>query len=391
MAMVQEAPVWPSRSKRWGWIIALAVLAIAIAAGGLALRPPAVAALQVQAAPLVRTLQFTARVATASRVDVGATVTGRVRRVLVDEGARVAAGQPLIELEDEELRAALAQARASRLQAQATLRNARAELERAQALVAQGFVSASRTDEARRATEVADAQVRAAQATEVAAQARLDQARIVAPRDARVLFRQVEPGQIVQAGRALLSLALAGPTQLVAQVDERFLEQLQVGQQAFVVADAFPQERFAARVAVLAPAIDAQRGAVEVKFSLEGDMPAFLREDLTVSVEVETARRERALAIPLTALRGPASVLVAQDGRAQLRGVRLGLRTLAAAEVLEGLAPGDLVLLGDAVQAGQRVRPQATPWQATGAVAASHGAADGGREMSRALTGAMGR
>lgn len=381
----------PSRFKRWGWIIALVILAVAIAAAGLALRPPAVPALQVQAVPLVRTLQFTARVATASRVEVGATVTGRVRRVLVEEGAQVSAGQPLIELEDEELRAALAQARASHLQAQATLRNARAELERAQALVAQGFVSASRTDEARRATEVADAQVRAAQAAEVAAQARLGQARIVAPRNARVLTRQVEPGQIVQAGRALLSLALAGPTQLVAQVDERFLEQLQVGQQAFVVADAFPQQRFTAQVIVLAPAIDAQRGSVEVKLAIEGAVPSFLREDLTVSVEVATARRDQALAIPLTALRGPASVLVAQGGRAQLRTVRLGLRTLEAAEVVEGLAPGDLVLLGDAVQAGQRVRPQATAWHPTGAVASTARPMDGAREMSRAITGAMGR
>ena len=202
-------------------VIALALLALLIAAAGFALRPPVVPALQVQPAPLQRTLQFSARVATLSRVDVGATVTGRVRQVLVDEGARVKAGQPLIELEEDELRAALAQARAAQAQAQATLRNAQAELERAQALVAQGFVSASRTDEARRVTDVARAQLQAADATLQVAQARLAQARIVAPRDARVLARHVEPGQIVQAGKALLALALAGPTQLEAQVDEQ--------------------------------------------------------------------------------------------------------------------------------------------------------------------------
>lgn len=376
-------------SRRWGWIAVLAVLALLAAVAVVLLRPPLVSALEVRPAPLVRTLQFSARVATVSRVDVGATLTGRVRRVLVEEGAQVRAGQPLVELEEDELRATLAQARAAQVQAQATLRNSVVELDRTQALVAQGFVSASRSDEARRAADVARAQLQAADATAQAAQARLSQARIVAPRDARVLARHTEPGQIVQAGKSLLALALAGPTQLEAQVDERFLEQLAVGQQAFVVADAFPERRFAARVLSLAPAIDAQRGSVEVKFALEGQAPAFLREDLTVSMEVLTGRRDSALVIPLAALRGPASVLVAQDGRAQLRTVRLGLRTMEAAEVLEGLAAGDLVLTG-AAEPGQRMRPQPVHWQPQG-LGATGGTSDPAREAGRALAGAMGR
>jgi multidrug efflux pump subunit AcrA (membrane-fusion protein) len=109
-----------------------------------------------------------------------------------------------------------------------------------------------------------------------------------------VLARTVEPGQIVQPGRALLSLSLAGALQLEAQVDERYLEQLLVGQPASVVADAFPGQRFAARVQSIAPLVDAQRGAIEVKLALPQRAPDFLREDMTLSVEVETARRERA-------------------------------------------------------------------------------------------------
>jgi HlyD family secretion protein len=121
----------------------------------------------------------------------------------------------------------------------------------------------------------AQAQLALAQAATQAARARLAQATVLAPADARVLVREVEPGQIVQPGKALLSLALAGPTQLVAQVDERFLDQLQVGQKATVVADAFAGQRFAARVLSIAPAVDAQRGAIEVKFALEQHRPPF--------------------------------------------------------------------------------------------------------------------
>ena len=410
--------------------------------GAATLRGPQVDALVVQSAPLVRTLQFSARVATLSRVDVGSTVTGRVAQVRVMEGTQVRQGDVLVQLESDELRAALAQAvaaerqakarleglrstgrtaaQAARAQADASLQAASASLARVQQLVAEGFYSPAQLDEARRAVDVAraqqlsaqaqlqatadagtevaqaQAQLALAQAATVAAQARLAQATLVAPADARVLVREVEPGQIVQPGKALFSLALAGPTQLVAQVDERFLEQLQLGQPAWVVADAFAGQRFAARVLSIAPAVDAQRGAIEVKFSIE-QAPAFLREDMTLSVEVETARRERTLVLPQAALRGPAggdqaSVLVLQDGRAQVRNVRLGLRTLDAVEVLGGLKESDTVLRGHAsLQDGQRVRARTVPW--TTASSAPPAAAQGnqGGGAGPALTGTMER
>ena len=430
-------------NRRWlVWALGAAVLLAAVAMGAATLRGPQVDALVVQSAPLVRTLQFSARVATLSRVDVGSTVTGRVAQVRVMEGTEVRQGDVLVQLESDELRAALAQAvaaerqakarleglrstgrtaaQAARAQADASLQAASASLARVQQLVAEGFYSPAQLDEARRAVDVAraqqlsaqaqlqanadagtevaqaQAQLALAQAATVAAQARLAQATLVAPADARVLVREVEPGQIVQPGKALFSLALAGPTQLVAQVDERFLEQLQLGQPAWVVADAFAAQRFAARVLSIAPAVDAQRGAIEVKFSIE-QAPAFLREDMTLSVEVETARRERTLVLPQAALRGPAggdqaSVLVLQDGRAQVRNVRLGLRTLDAVEVLGGLKESDTVLRGHAsLQDGQRVRARTVPW--TTASSAPPAAAQGnqGGGAGPALTGTMER
>jgi len=418
----------------------LAIVVVTLLAGAaLAVwltRAPSVPAVVVQVEPLVRTLQFSARVATLSRVDVGSTLTGRVAQVAAVEGAQVKEGELLIRLESDELRAALGQAEASQRQAAARLAGlrssgrglaqageaqadsvrvaAQADLKRTEDLVAKGFLSASRLDEARRAAEVARAQQAGArsqaaavadQGTEVmqaqaqlalarsavdAARARLAQAVIGAPADARVLTRLVEPGQIVQPGRALMSLALAGPLRLVAQVDERYLEQLRVGQPASVLADAFPARRFAAQVLSIAPLVDALRGAIEVKFSPSGEAPSFLREDMTLSIEVETGRRAQALVVPVDALHGAESgadarVLIESGGRVEERKVRLGLRTLDAAEVLEGLAAGDRVLLGAAPAPGKRVRAGTTPRAAT----ASRGRA--GEDAGSALTNAMGR
>ncbi len=409
----------------------------------LGLRPSLVDSVTVQTTRLVRSVQFSARVATLARVEVGSTVTARVAQVLVREGEQVKAGDALVRLESDELQAALAQAQAAQIQAQArllglrstgraqtqaslaqaqaTVHAAQADVARTQQLVAQGFLSPARLDEAQRALSVAQAaqagaaaqvqastesgtdvnqaqaQLEAARAATQAAQARLSQMVLRAPSDARVLTRTVEPGQIVQPGRALLSLALTGPTQLKAQVDERFLAELVPGQSATVVADAFANQRLASKVAFIAPAVDVQRGAVEVTLTLDQPAPAFLREDMTLSVEVETARRDQALVVPLAALRmapgapeDAADVLLAVDGRAQLQRIRLGVRSLQAVEVLDGLKAGDTLLLGNGVQAGQRVRVRdaatapvvsATP----GTTAGSAGAA------GAALTNAMGR
>jgi HlyD family secretion protein len=418
------------------------LLLVAVVAGGAIAwrqRPVDVAVVEARYAPLVRSLRFSARVEALSRVDVGSTVTGRVLRVLGTEGLQVRKDDLLLELESQELQAALAQAQASRqqalarlaglrstgrgsvqaalAQAQAAATAAQAEFERVQQLVAQQFLSASRLDDARRSRDVAAAQLDAARSqvqavsdtgTDVvqaqaqlqladagiaAAQARLAQTRLRAPADAQVLLRQVEPGQIVQPGKALLTLALQGPTQLSAQVDERFLDQLALEQPAAVVADAYPGRRFAARVLSIAPAVDPQRGAIEVKFALVGDAPAFLREDMTLSIEVETGRRPRALVVPIAALTSGAdptraTLRVVLDGRIEERDVRLGLRTMGAAEVRAGLAEGDEVVLRPArVADGARVRSRLVEAQLD--VAGGGGA--GGEGGAAQLTNMMGR
>ena len=400
----------PSHRRHWWLGVVAAVVVVAGAYAGMQKwRGPLVPAVQVQTQPLLRTLQFSARVETRSRVGVGSTIVGRVDSVAVREGDTVQAGDVLVQLEQAELQAAVQQSQASLAQAQAQLANVRtnsrignqAQVAQAQAsvtqaqsdwarnqqLVGQGFLSKAALDEKRKALDVATAQLQAAQAQAAAsadggaelkgaeaqvlqaqaalaaAQAKLAQTRILAPSAGKVLLRDVEPGQIVQTGTALLQLALQGPTLIVAQVDERFLDQLREGQSAQVVADAFAGQRLPAKVQSIAPGIDAQRGSVEVKLALDDAPPDFLREDMTLSVAVATGRKEQALVLPLQALQGAregsaqAKVLVLDNGRAAARDVLVGLRTLEQAEITQGLQSGDTVLLPPA-QDGQRVRPQ---------------------------------
>src|SRR5690606_36129842 len=161
------------------------------------------------------------------------------------------------------------------------------------------------------------------------------------------LTRQVKPVELVQPGRVLFTLALTGATEIRVPLDERNLPRLALQKNALVVADAYPNQPFPAQVNFIAPSIDPQRGTVEVRLAVE-PVPDFLRQDMTVSVNIETGRRGRALAVPnvaLEAVQGDQSQwLVLRNSMVQRQRVTLGLRGLAMSEVLDGLSAGDRVL-----------------------------------------------
>lgn len=417
---------WPPRPS--GRVLAL-IAVLAVIAGWIAvqkLRGKPAESMTAQRADLMQSVVVTGRVSSESRVTVGSVITARVRSVPLREGARVKAGELLIQLEDSEQRAAAAQAEAALKSAEARLRSqeemaapmaeqqlqqaranaaaAQRERERRESLFKQGFIGQAQLDEARRADEVARAQQRSAEAQATAnirgaervtaevrvtearaaaelARARLAQTRILAPADALVLERLAEPGQIVQPGTRLMTLSIAGPVQLIAQVDEKYLAQLTVGQTASVSADAYPGQRFAARVLSVSPTVDTQRGSVEVKFSV-AEPPAYLRNDMTLSIEVETGRRKSVLAVPsvLVLTGDPPAVLLANDGKVERRAIKPGLRTLTAVEVLEGIKEGDVLLLDVTLAPGMRVRPVARG--ELGGPKVSNEVADGMRNFS---------
>jgi len=399
-----------------GWKSKLALLAVLV--GLLILtwfrwRGPLVATETVLRRDFVQSVVASGRVETPHRVDIAAQITGTVARVPVAEGQRVAAGDVLVELDSTELRASQRQAELAVQQAQARLRQlaelqapvaeqqqrqalanlniAKTQLSRQQSLFAQGFIGEAALDQARNALELADAQWRLtqkqtetlrpsgsdhalaqaalaqAQASADAAAARTRYTRIVAPTDGTLIGRSIEVGDVVQAGKLMMTLSPAGRTQLVLNIDERNLRLIAPGQKALASADAFPEQRFAAELVFINPAVNAQTGAVEVKLDVAAP-PARLSQDMTVSVDIEVARKPQALLVPLSAVRELQSAspwvlrLDEASGRAQKQAVRLGLRSGGHAEVLDGLAEGDRLLLGsEPVEAGARVRAKPTP------------------------------
>lgn len=136
------------------------------------------------------------------------------------------------------------------------------------------------------------------------------------------------------------------------------------------LAPAFPTQHFEAELAYINPAVDPARGSVEVKLRVR-EPPAYLLQDMTVSVDVEVARRNGVLAIPADTIRDSATaapwVLAVRAGRTERQSVTLGARGTGLVEVLTGLGEAELVVPGSEVkmQEGARVRVQ--PASASGA------------------------
>ena len=410
--MRDAMPSLLARLKLRGWrLVTAALLAVVLLAFGVYRFAfgPSVEVVTVVRRDVVQTVVASGRIETPYRVDIGSQVVGTVAQVPVEQGDRVKAGQTLIVLESSEAEAlekqaelavTQAQARVRQLrelqlpvadqslrQAQANLANAQVTYERNKRLYESGYVGKSILDESERALEVARTQVdtarkqvetarptgsdtamaRAAlaqaEASLQAARARLSYTTITAPRDGTLIDRDVERGDVVQPGKVLMVLAPEGETQIVVQIDERNLGRLKVGQPALASADAYANQRFKAEVVYINPGVDAQRGTVEVKLGVP-QPPAYLRQDMTVSVDIEVESHPGALAIPADAVRdlGGARpwVLKVNGGRAVRQDVRLGLRGEGWEEALAGVKEGDLLVPADntGIRPGRHVRPR---------------------------------
>jgi len=397
------------RTLRWASL----ALALALATGVYMAvnwwRGPVVPVEPVVRRDFVQTVVASGHVESPHRIDLGSQITSTVTNIPVEEGDAVKAQDVLIELAAADLIAAERQANDAVTQARAKLRqlielqapvaeqalrqaktnlqNAQSTLARNQSLREQGFIAEAALDEVRKAVDLADAQVHAAQkqlettyptgSDYAIAQSALSQAQaaadgahsraryavIRAPMDGTLIGRAVEVGDVAQPGKVLMTLSPKGKTQLVLAIDEKNLRLMALGQKAIVSADAYPQQKFGATLVFINPGVNAQTGAVDVKLDIDSP-PAFLRQDMTVSVDIEVARRQQALLIPTLLLfeAGSANpwVMKVDKGTAIKTPIKIGLQGGGYAEVLNGLNEGDTVVSGAAsIAAGARVRAHA--------------------------------
>jgi membrane fusion protein (multidrug efflux system) len=266
-------------------------------------------------------------------------VSGRITQLNFRDGDRVKKGQLLVQFDDQ-LPAAQVQ------QAQAELNIAKANNTRNAELVAQNFISRRTLDESAAAQQVAEAKLALARATE----ARL---KIIAPFDGLAGIRSVNVGDYLKDGADIVNLEDMDAIFVDYRLPERFQTKIRRGQSSVIELDALPGRKFSAIVLAIDPLIDANGRSVGVRACID-NRRLQLRPGMFARVNAVFGQRDNARVIPEEAIvpqGGKQFVIKVVNGTtpnsriSQRAEVKLGLRSPGKVEVLEGLEPGDSVVI----------------------------------------------
>jgi len=334
-----------SRNRRRRFLLPATVVAVAAFAAGCrdkkAGGPGAGAApppMPVEVAEATRgdvreTLHALGTIEAAERVRVTVEIDQIVRALPFEEGRVVRRGQVLAILNDSELRAEAGRAVALRNQARVTA-------ERFERLSQQRISSPQDLDNARAALEVAEANVRLAQA-------RLAKTRIVAPFSGVVGSRLVSPGAYVRAGDAITELARIDTVKVAFAVPERYLADLRRGASVTVTTVAFPGKPFTGAVNVVDPILDPTTRSARLSAVIPNPSGE-LRPGMSADVNAVLAERAQAVTVPDEAVFAEGDrnfVFVVQpDSTVVRRAIKLGARQPGRVEVADGLKGGEKVV-----------------------------------------------
>ncbi len=260
-------------------------------------------------------------------------VAGVVERLLCEEGDVVAEGAELLLIDNDEYRFRLEQAEADR-------RELDTRMERMQKMRDQDMVSAEEYETV--ANDLA-----AAKAAEGMARLNLSYTRVTAPFAGRVVTRNVDPGQTVSVGTQLFVVSDFTPLLARVHVPSKEFNKLKPDQPVDLVLES-SGTKLRGRIRLVSPTIDPSSGTIKVTIEIN-DYPAGVRPGDFAQVSIVTERRNNSTLVPKIAVvndRGERIVYVAQaDTTAERRVVELGFQDDQNAEVLNGVAVGDRVVV----------------------------------------------
>lgn len=223
--------------------------------------------------------------------DVATKIPGRVGHVYVDEGQRVKAGQPLLEIERDYLELDVRNAQASLERAQAVEAQAKRELERKKGLLAKHSIPESVFDQVQSAWEQSKAALDSAQVGLDTARQRLSDAILRSPFDGVVVEKRTAPGEHLGDATVAFVVAQTAPLRLRFNVSEQYLTAVEEGQDVSATVEAYPGETFTGRIDVIGRTIDPANRT----FFLEVTFPnkdGRLRPGLFARTEIELLQRK---------------------------------------------------------------------------------------------------
>ena len=357
-------------------LLKLAAVAAVIAGGvyWFRFKPIAVSTHRVAEGELIAEVMGTGTLEARVSAAISPKISGRIEKLMADQGDSVKSGDLLVQLDDAELQQQVEIAQANVIAADAAIARLSSDKKRAEAVYAQAEKSHSRLqqlsrqnaasrDEADKAAEglaVAEAGIASAEAAIAEGQkqlvaaektlqyhrARLQDTQIVAPFDGLVVRRNREPGDVVVPGSSILTLISTDEVWVSAWVDETEMARLEADQPARIVFRSQPDESFPGSVARLGREADRETREfiVDVRvLELPTNWAVGQRAEAFIKVE-EVASTVTLPANLVQRRDGNEGVSVLVEGHAEWRPIELGLRNRESVQITSGLAAGDIVV-----------------------------------------------
>ncbi|NQU22587.1 MAG: efflux RND transporter periplasmic adaptor subunit [Candidatus Nealsonbacteria bacterium] len=364
--------------KRWLWHglkLALVVAVVGYVIYLVRFSPVPVTGHKIERGEIVAEVMGTGTLEARVRATISPKISGRIMEVVADQGDRVTKGDVLVQLDNDELaqqveiaqatvatsRAAVERLKTDRGRAVAVAEQAKRQYHRVQQLINQNVSTESALDKAVESVAVADAGLARANAAIVEGQqqvltaektlayhhARLADTAITVPFDGLIVRRQRDPGDVVVPGSSILQLVSLEQLWISAWIDETEMAHIDVGQPARVIFRSEPERSYAGEVTRLGKEADRETREFIVDVHVH-ELPANWAVGQRAEVYIETARKSSVTLLPTSFVRwqdNAPGVFVNLGDRAAWRSLTLGLRSPETVEVVDGLQPGDTVIV----------------------------------------------
>ena len=284
--------------------------------------------------PVTEALSLVGSLAANEYVELKPETEGVVQEVLFQDGDRVQPAQLLIRLDESKLVAAVDEG-------EANFKLSKANLERSEQLFHEKYVSPQEYDQVKAQFEVNKASLELKRR-------QLKDARILAPFGGVLGARLISPGQVITKATTLTTLVDLDTVKVEVGIPERFLGQIKNGLALALRVAAFPGRAFTGEVYYVAAQLDPATRTALVKARISNPDHE-LRPGMFANLDLTLQVRPSAIVIPEPAVVFDGDVarifVVGQGGLAQMQTIKLGIRVPGGVEVVEGLKPGDQVIV----------------------------------------------
>ena len=298
-------------------------------------------------------ITYTGTLEALNKINITPETGGKIARIYVEAGDRVAKGQLLAELETESIRLQVKQAEAGVAVAEAGHADALKNKERMDRLIKESAVSEQQREKVQLAFDAASAQLEQARAALNLARHALDQSLMKAPFAGVIASKNAEVGDVINpmmgggyggGASGVLTLVDYGTIKLAVAVSSEDIGRVRKGQEAVLRVGSLPGREFRGVVRVVNLTADPQTKKFGVEVHV-ANPDAALRPGTFGDLVFEVQSHENALDVPQTAILEGSYVFVSVAGKAVRKTVALGIQNTTMIEILSGLADGEPVVV----------------------------------------------